>query len=977
MSQLCKECQASGLPILPARYAPVPKSVQAGLPGWATAARVKDVALGDNLHYALRTLRAGYVYLFYSKHARGSKLWECYSVTADGLLLKQPSPKAADSPKTSVVCKTAGHSNSRLHHLIIEQPEKCGATWIAFSEYKWSDKTLQRYAGDSKLRSARMQEIDPKAMAAGAANSHGTVASQAALEAIMEYHPGFAPDQLPFDKKFPPFSASNGTYQPAALERHFTRYPLYPRRGKAVETLQFMQVRAKKAAGGSNTPHVMALWDAIGTVQELNGYLGDTAALALAYVQEREFQFGAEQAIENIRKGLTEKAQDSQQRQQDQMMKRDTAIWYQPAEMAQRRAAIAAMPDPVLRQQRLEVCDLLDQWAGWQIPDVMGPQQLNAIDMRRVPEPERSRQIAALKAKVDAFRTQRGENYDKNIDHAGTQTWDKYKAQLLKDEQEGSLQQFITNRGKFDKAVAEQQKKRVASLLNWLSAPLLLDTLEDYHREDPKDGIEFETVVGHSILGINAIDAGQAKLEAWAKDVQIGSANLLYRALAQNQLKIKEELKQVLQQAKQNQETPYAAAVFAAIDNSKNFLQKLFDMYKENSALYELNHKAASPESATAFGVSLRAARTGKIDYVVMTAGNAIFKTFQPAASATASALGLGKAESWVGQKFIQGVLSMRALVRPADFKALAEAEHENWLLRKQALGNGPGSKGALRAKREGLRMIAQREAEFRRNQGKKLELAFQKFGQDAPGEKRAMVKEGRLTLVVALIEGAYIARTIFDKDKKLDADTCATLFASGAALTAMAIDSVSQPLIKVLPGGDQARSIQRLKLIGGLFMAASNLVGVVQDSISMKDAALTGQALTRNLYFAKVVLGGAAISISIASTFTYSAPIILRVSGSVAISETAAAIGGRAVAILAARIVFMTLGSWITLTTFAIQAILWAIQRNDLEIWLSQTPFGVDLSNSKAPKTVLELEKELSKIYKEQDKNERKKNAS
>ena len=958
MSQLCKECQASGLPILPARYAPVPKSVQASLPGWATAARVKDVALGDNLHYALRTLRAGYVYLFYSKHARGSKLWECYSVTEDGLLLKQPSPKAADSPKSSVVCKTAGHSNSRLHHLIIEQPEKCGATWIAFSEYKWSDKTLQRYAGDSKLRSARMQEIDPKAMAAGAANNHGTVASQAALEAIMEYHPGFAPDQLPFDKKFPPFSAANGTYQAAALERRFTRYPVRPRRGKSVETLQFMQARAKKASGGSNTPQVMALWDAIGTVQELNGYLGDTAALALAYVQEREFQFGAEQAIENIRKGLTEKAQDSQQQQQDQMMKRDTAIWYNPAEMAQRRAAIAAMPDPVLRQQRLEVCNLLDQWAGWQIPDVMGPQQLNAIDMRRVPEPERSRQIAALKAKVDAFRTQRGENYDKNIDHAGTQTWDKYKAQLLKDEQEGSLHQFITNRGKFDKAVADQQKKRVTSLLDWLGAPLLLDTLEDYHREDPKDGIEFETVVGHAILGINATDAGQAKLEAWAKDVKIGSANLLYRALAQNQLKVKEELKKVLQQAKQNQETPYAAATFAAIDNIKNFLQKLFDMYKENSALYELNHKAASPENATAFGVSLRAARTGKIDYVIMTAGNAIFKAFQPAASATAAALRLGKAESRVGQKFIQGVLSMRALVSPADFKALAEAEHENWLLRKQALGNGPGSKGVLRAKRERLQMIAQREAEFRRNQGKKLKQAYQKFGQDAPGEKRALVKEGRLTLVVALIESAYIARILLDPDQKLDANTCATLFASGAALTAMAIDSASQPLIKVLPGGDQARSIQGLKLMGGLLMAASNLVGVYQDTVSFDDANKKGQTATKYLYAAKSFLGATGVMVSLASTFTYSAPVIMRVSGSVALSETATVIGTRATAILATRIIFMTVGSWISLIVFAIQGILWVIQKNDLEIWISMTPFGVDHDNSKAPKNAIELEK-------------------
>ena len=147
-----------------------------------------------------------------------------------------------------MVCNTAGHSNSRLHHLIIEQPEKCGPAWIAFSEYKWGDLTLQRYAQDAKLRAARMQAIDPKAMAAGSSNAHGTTASKAAIEAVMEYHPGYQPAQLAYDPKTDTFSKEDGSYDKARVDKNYTRYPIHARRGKAEESLQFMQARARKAA---------------------------------------------------------------------------------------------------------------------------------------------------------------------------------------------------------------------------------------------------------------------------------------------------------------------------------------------------------------------------------------------------------------------------------------------------------------------------------------------------------------------------------------------------------------------------------------------------------------------------------------------------------------------------------------------------------------------------------------------------------
>ncbi|PTU65037.1 hypothetical protein DB032_08920 [Chromobacterium sp. Panama] len=957
MSQLCKACQASGLPIMPVRYAPVPKTVKAALPAWACADKVKDIALDADFHYALRTLRAGFVYLFYAKHARGSNLWECYSVTEDGVLLKQPSPKAAQAAGKSVVCNTAGHSNSRLHHLIIEQPEKCGPAWIAFSEYKWGDLTLRRYAQDAKLRAARMQAIDPKAMAAGSSNAHGTTASKAAIEAVMEYHPGYQPAQLAYDPKTDAFSKEDGSYDKARVDKNYARYPIHARRGKAEESLQFMQARAKKS-GGNNTPHILALWDAIGTAQELNGYVNDSAGLALLFAEERSFQLHAIQALENIRKSLSAQAQEGQEKFQDDMMRRDTATWYNPAVMAQRRAAIAKLQDPVLKRQRLEVCDLLDQWAGWQIPASIAPNELDAIDLRRVPEPQRGQQIAALKAKVAAFRAKRGENYDNNIEQAGDRSWPKYRKKIDPDR----LSNFQKFQNELDAAIGARQNKTVGALLRWLQAPLFLDTLEDYHDADPKDGIEFEAVIGHAISGINVTVSGQAKLDAWAKDVAIARNNVLYRALALNQKKIETELKVALKDAKQNQNTPYSDAAVRTIETTKNYFQKLLDMYKENAALYKANIAAASPQGDTVFGVSLKTARTGQIDHVIVTAGNAIIKAFAPAAGRAGAALKLDKLEIRLGEKLLQMVLACRALVSTADIKALVAAEFADSIKRKAEQHRRSGDMNAKKAKRWRLKQAIIYEAEYRKGQGAKLQQAYDKLRVEKPEGHLSVVKDARLTLLVMMIESVYLGRLLLQNEK--DSAVYASLAASAMALTAQAIDVISLPLSQVMQAGEQARSIQRLKLVGGLLMAASNAIGVYQDNLAIDAAREKGQTLILNLYRIKFAAGAVALGVSGLSTFTYAAPLIMRVSSNVVIADTAAALGARATAVLATRIIFMTAGSWISLTIFAIQGLIWVLEDDDLQIWISQTPFGKDHKNSKAPTTALELSQSLKKIF-------------
>ncbi|UGA37507.1 hypothetical protein JOS77_26475 [Chromobacterium haemolyticum] len=151
---------------------------------------------------------------------------------------------------------------------------------------------------------------------------------------------------------------------------------------------------------------------------------------------------------------------------------------------------------------------------------------------------------------------------------------------------------------------------------------------------------------------------------------------------------------------------------------------------------------------------------------------------------------------------------------------------------------------------------------------------------------------------------------------------------------------------------------------MGGLLMAASNGIGIYQDFSSFDTALNKGQSAVASLYLAKVIIGAGGLATAGLSTFTYAAPIIMRVSTNIAVAETAAALGARSAAILATRIVFMTVGSWISLTIFVLQGVIWALEEDDLQIWISQTPFGKDSKNSKAPKDIKDLTQSLEKIF-------------
>jgi hypothetical protein len=287
-NQKCVNCEKTGLPILPVRYSVLPKNIKAVVPKGIGGARVMDIAL-DAHHYGLRTLREGWVYLFYEVGPRGNRYWEAYKVTSDGRLWKQtlPLPRV---PITDPAC--AQRSIVVPMDLIaIERPEKCtGRVFVAFSEHTWHKEVFDRYASNNTLMQARMQSIEPSKWIASStdANRHAIVATEQVIDDVIEYMPGFDPRLLALPDEKHSFSDEKGNYKDDWLKREVTRYPTYVRQASPASASRALvklmkQIGTKTEGAGSggdsnHPPMMLALWDSIGNVHELNGFRGDPAS---------------------------------------------------------------------------------------------------------------------------------------------------------------------------------------------------------------------------------------------------------------------------------------------------------------------------------------------------------------------------------------------------------------------------------------------------------------------------------------------------------------------------------------------------------------------------------------------------------------------------------------------------------------------------------------------------------------------------
>jgi hypothetical protein len=930
----CPNCNKSGLAILPVRYAVVPKSLEATLPA-PLGNKVTDVKL-EYHKYALRTLRAGFCYLFYENHARGSHIkWEVYAVTESGTLWKQPSADAITPKLKDPACSSNGH-NIPASVISIESPEKCKRVWIAFSEHVWSADTLKAFTQDVALRDRRMQSFLPATWISAGGYRHGLAATCENVEKIVEYKSSFNPNSLNGDAKVATISNESGAHNAKNLIIQTSRYPAVERNRQSGLVVPVMKKIGENKKGKDHPPIILALWDAVGITHELNGFRNDAAGWVEKYNSEREQQVNALMAVEGLKQALVKNAGEKVDEEQNRIM--DTGSEY--PDISKRRTRAASLP-PDKRLKELEICDILEDWKHRRVPSVLFLNRLISANQRV--DPSRANEISQIKLEVESLLSDRSKNAARNIENAKRAAWEKYEDMLV-DAPHSKIklyQVFKENHDRFGASVDDLINKRTLDLVKWLSSAYLLDALVEYHPSNLNDGVAFDELVGSAIFGINSSEAGRAKLDTWIQDINVADGNLLWRSIAFNQAATIGELKAYLNEASRHAKQNTPASADSLFIYAQKSLKAFVETYKKFASVNASNADAVA-KTSKAFGVPINSVRTRNADLVIMTAGDKLFKLF-----------GLEKILDRHSEYMIQHLLSIRCLVDPVD---------STNLIRSQIKNSPEVRRLMLQRLRAHKTITANGSLPNKTPHTEALEKGWKNFKETSLKAGSAS-KDARLALLIMLIEGANFFKLMADCVQKNDAKSWWSLAASGMTITSALFDLASVPIKNTLLAKGDAISYQRVKLMGGMLSAGAAAATIVLDHSAFKKEIANGDKGLIGLYTAKMVFGGANIGFVAATTFTYAAPLIEKLTGNAAAAAGARAIGTRATAIIAARVLFMAAGAWITVITFGIQILIWVFSKNELQSWCRLCVFGVAKNETAAYKSTADQNAGLEKV--------------
>lgn len=925
MSTACNVCKAGGLPILPTRYAVVPAGFPAHALDGVSGERVKDVPLdSEQYKYVTRTLRMGFLYLFYEKGPQGANYWEVYSVTADGMLWRCDD---ADSARLqpAMKCANQGHNGLRMHYIVIEKPEQCGKVWLAYSEHKWSAQTRARYE-KQEHRATRMQAIEPAVWAQGrceAKNHQSILAVESNFKKILEYgdhqFSGLTgePPWLPYTGLDRQRKLSNvdGSFDEATLKEQFTKTPWYPRNrplgglvDKTLELLlaQMLDKCGDPTMGVSYWPMSLALWDAIGIADELNGYCNDALGAMARYGEERALQITAASNIEGAKAALENKADEAARRTAEavQLGQRGGNRHYE----VMRRNQVINQHVPDMRGKQA-FAGLENERSNGVITDAEYRSRRRVLLDQYVPEANRAQAEADFNAydaeiiQADETRARNLENYRKDqVAHA----WDRYNDNVDWDK----LNRFKSNYEKFQEMATTLANTRTVELIKWLEWGLLFDTLEDYSEEVEDDGHEFIEVVGDLIEGIGSSAAGAQYLKTLVEERRDAGdrKSLFWRAIAANQKQLKPAVTNALDEAVKGKETPLPTGL--------GVVERVLSNLKTFSGYYKRAVSLVGESKVEKLGPLPRALKNAGIDKLMMTVGDTAFRWLQ-----------LNRVSDFVGEKIVQNLFLLSTGISDAD--ALA-------LVREQARSEGVARQVALQRLRTARTFLEANEAIAKEPSHKVLR---DMWGKMRPATGRNGATTMRITVVVGLIEVWNFKKLISATDKT--ATTYAKLVASTATLSAAVID------IAIVPyqlAGKKAYGFQKWKLVGGMLGAGASFIGASIDFNEAMERREKKQYTLMVLVGIKSAIGfvaGGAAVITAISTSASLLKIVGRRAGMNVMVVAVDVVASRMAVASFARVLGILVGWEIAIVLVGIQLLVWYFTPNALEEWCETSAFG------------------------------------
>lgn len=902
----CVNCQKTGLPILPVRYAVLPKTAGAKLPAGITGKGMTDVALHEH-QYGLRTLREGWLFLFHERAARGHNHWQAYRVTSDGRLWMQEVPLPF-LPNTDPACAKKGIA-VQMDMITIEQPEKCGRVWLAFSEHAWQQETFDQYATNASLRAQRMQMIDPPQWVASAKDPHGHAveATQASIDDVVEYMPGFDPKLL--DPPTGLQSNETGAYNKALLERVATIYPLAIRQATpdsaSAQLVKLMHTVGETSHGKSHPPMLLALWDGIGAAHELNGFRNDAGSMLTIYVRERAVQVDAMQCIGE-------------------------------AEVAVSNGAVARKSWWRRGMQ-----------AGWEgfMQNPYGGEGVMA------PLPSAAEEAASQKRIEEA-----GDISPAEAAKIGTEAWPKYRDKLK--DKGGTLKKFRQFFVQLQKDIAQIQAGRTADVEAWLKAPVLLATLHDYSEKVVSDGVAFDGVIAEAINGLPSEAKGAEVVSKLVEQTDpMQPESLVWRAFAYNQKEPKAELKELLALA-----TTYRVPLG---EEAAELAEKVAKALEKLKAFTELREKIGeATEHQNAVSATERALKAHQTDRLVVTIGNALFKwtLIEKIGDCAGEYLIRGALMLRVGISKEDTVKIAKESVR-AEPALRAKFEQGYRALRKTGV---PAKDAFVRSMRDlaaderGKVMRAHWNAVKITHEGKEAAVGIRLAGVlaiievfcfaaafakiDKSGQDYALLVASGFSATSACLNASTKAMTAMGKEavRSLANFKAMTGYLSGAAAIIGAVVDAQ----KFVSNGSDGK----ISLAGAYFMKSG--LGFAAGGANLLTALTSSAPLIERVCGGKVAwLGkvGAGIEGAVARTEALAAGKVVDDAVKVAMTraaeeagvEAATVIADRAALLMIGRIVLFMSGWEVAIAITVIQLLIAYLEDDDLQTWLEKCTFG------------------------------------
>ncbi|QBH01323.1 T6SS effector BTH_I2691 family protein [Xanthomonas oryzae] len=829
---------------------------------------------------------------------------------------------------------------------MIEQPHRCGKVWVAFSQAAWSEETVKRYGGQgaesASLRAKRMQVIQPAAwMTSPTPGPHNAPLTAALLEQVIEYAPAVPvalgePLSLPcLRKALSVSSGDKGAWRQQRLTLCSSQYEWTMRQGTAEQVQARAQASsfADASMSASCPPMMLALWDGIGLVHEINGFRNDAQGRFLNYCDEQALKINALQWIDQARQAVQAEAHRRATFDHSPAVAGSTG-WYSPQAVAAQRAKAATADER-------QYWDDLD-WLGRN--GVPPSYQRQLTQFRSVPASSHyqdvMRDARGYVAAQPRVRQERAEHIAQDTETGTEKGWEKYAEKLAGDTPgqptPKKLEVFRTLYERLQQAKQALLDQRTADVAAWLEAPLWLDTLEDYAPDSLEDGLRFQSAIYGGIVGLKAHPAGVKVLETLIGRLDPEQRNsLVWRMVAGNQTEGKQALKLALARAEADKHK-LLDGVHEGYDSFAEAMEKVkkfAEVWQKMSALANQVRPLNKAEKLL---------KDHGVDQAIAEVGDLVFKRF-----AVTNSIG-----NFVGESIVKAIFMAKVRMQDADIRELVvkQAQVEPAMRRRfmdeyQAQRErGASSPEAFRlaneavAATEGATLLRERWS-------------------------RVRVTEGvGVVGLVGLIEVFALIKLCLKKDKegKDIAELWGATFSVAGATAEIAL--------KPLEALTLERGARTLKIMGTYAASAAAGVGAVLDGLDVIENIKKREMALVGLYGLKALGGAASFGAFILTALSSSAPFFERTAtqllgrevifsrlGWIAqgIGDATAEAAGKAVLTASAeRIAAMTVGRWllilasweIQVAIIGIQVLIWSLSDNDLQKIIEESVFGTQV---------------------------------